>query len=62
MNDKIENGMTRRDVLGATAAIAAGAAVTSVAGTAQAAESNRAVKKEVDGKMTTTISQDWKEV
>ena len=62
MNDKIENGMTRRDVLGATAAIAAGAAVTSVAGTAQAAESSRAVKKEVDGKMTTTISLDWKEV
>ena len=62
MNDKIENGMTRRDVLGATAAIAAGAAVTSVAGTAQAAESSRAVKKEVDGKLTTTISLDWKEV
>jgi ABC-type nitrate/sulfonate/bicarbonate transport system substrate-binding protein len=62
MNDKIEHGMTRRDVLGATAAIAAGAAVTSVAGTAQAAESSRAVKKEVDGKLTTTISLDWKEV
>ena len=63
MSDKIENGMTRREVLGATAAIAAGAAVTSVAGTAQADdESSRAVLKEVDGKMTTTISLDWKEV
>ena len=27
-----------------------------------AEEGSRAVKKEIDGKMTTTISMDWKEV
>ena len=63
MSDKIENGITRREALGATVAVAAGAALSSVGGSAQAAEtSSRAVKKEVDGKMTTTISLDWKEV
>jgi len=63
MSDKIENGFTRREMLGATAAVAAGAAITGVAGTAQAADDlPRAVKKEVDGKMTTTVSLDWKEV
>jgi len=62
MSDKIENAITRREALGATAAIAAGAAFATVGGSAQAAESSRAVKKEIDGKMTTTISLDWKEV
>ena len=59
MSDKIENAMTRREALGATAAIAAGAAFATVGGSAQAAESSRAVKKEIDGKMTSTISLDW---
>ena len=63
MSDKIENGLTRREMLGATAAVAAGAAMTGVAGSVQAADDlPRAVKKEVDGKMTTTVSLDWKEV
>ena len=63
MSDKTENGMTRREALGATAAIAAGAALATVGGPAQAAvDSSRAVKKEVRGKMTTTISLDWNEV
>src|SRR5210317_1871851 len=63
MSDKIENGMTRREALGATAALATGAALAGVSGSALAAESSsRAVKKEVDGKMTTTISLDWNEV
>ena len=63
MNDKIENGMTRREALGATAALATGAALAAAGGSALAAESSsRAVKKEIDGKMTTTISLDWNEV
>jgi ABC-type nitrate/sulfonate/bicarbonate transport system substrate-binding protein len=63
MNDKIENGMTRREALGATAAFATGAALAAAGGSALAAESSsRAVKKEIDGKMTTTISLDWNEV
>ncbi len=50
MSDKIENGLTRREMLGATAAVAAGAAMTGVAGTAQAADDlPRAVKKEIGG-------------
>ena len=63
MSDKIENGITRREALGATAALATGAALAGVSGSALAAESSsRAVKKEVGGKMTTTVSLDWKEV
>ena len=63
MSDRIENGMTRREALGATAALATGAAFATAGGSALAAESSsRAVKKEVDGKMTTTISLDWNEV
>ena len=63
MSDKIENGLTRREALGATAAIAAGAALATVGGSAQAAETNsRAVKKVIDGTETTTISLDWNEV
>ena len=64
MSDKTENGMTRREALGATAALAAGAALATVGGAAnaQAADSSRAVKKEVGGKMTSTVSLDWKEV
>lgn len=63
MSDKIEHGITRREALGATAALATGAAFATAGGSAMAAESSsRAVKKEVGGKMTTTISLDWKEV
>src|SRR6056300_462403 len=61
----IKNGVTRRDALATIGVAAAGAAVLSAgaAGTAFAAEEgSRAVKKEVDGKMTSTISLDWKEV
>src|SRR5210317_12204 len=62
MTEHVERGITRREALGATAAIATGAALATVGGSAQAAESSRAVKKEIDGKMTTTISLDWNEV
>ncbi len=62
MTEQLERGITRREALGATAAIATGAALATVGGSAQAAESSRAVKKEIDGKMTTTISLDWNEV
>jgi len=65
MSEHVENGITRREALGATVAVAAGAALAGVGGAAQAQENgggSRAVKKEVDGKMTTTISLDWKEV
>ena len=54
--------MTRREALGAGVAVAAGAALATSAGPAQAAESSRAVKKKVNGIMTSTISLDWKEV
>ena len=63
MTEKIENGITRREALGTAAAVAAGAAFATVGGSAQAAaDSSRAVKKEDDGNMTTTISLDWNEV
>ena len=65
MGGKIENGMTRREALGATAAVAAGAALAGVGGAAQAQDTgggSRAVKKEIDGIMTSTISLDWNEV
>ena len=62
MTEQLQSGITRREALGASAALAAGAAFATVGGSAQAAESNRAVKKVIDGKMTTTISLDWKEV
>src|SRR5210317_270736 len=62
MTEHVERGITRREALGATAAIATGAALASVGGSAQAAEGSRAVKKEIDGKMSTTISLDWNEV
>ena len=61
----VENGITRREAMLSMGGIAAGAALASggFAGNASAAEAgSRAVKKEVDGKMTTTISLDWKEV
>ena len=60
-----ENGITRREALASLGGVAAGAALASsgAIGTVQAAEEgSRAVKKEVDGKMTTTISLDWNEV
>ena len=62
MSNQFETGITRREALGATAAIATGAALAAAGGPAEAAESSRAVKKEIDGKMTTTISLDWNEV
>ena len=61
----VEDGITRREAMLSMGGIAAGAALASggFAGNASAAEAgSRAVKKEVDGKMTTTISLDWKEV
>ena len=60
-----ENGVTRREALASIGGVAAGAALASsgVISSAQAAEEgSRAVKKEIDGKMTTTISLDWSEV
>ena len=60
-----EGGVTRREALASIGGIAAGAALATggFAGNAMAAEAgSRAVKKEVDGKMTTTVSLDWKEV
>jgi len=62
---RTKNGVTRRDALATIGVAAAGAAVLS-AGAARTAfaaeEGSRAVKKEVDGKMTSTISLDWKEI
>ncbi|MGB5290748.1 MAG: hypothetical protein WBN41_04795 [Lysobacterales bacterium] len=61
----VENGVTRREALAGIGGVAAGAALATggFAGNAMAAEAgSRAVKKEVDGKMTSTISLDWKEV
>ena len=64
-NEKVENGFTRREAIAGIGGVAAGAALATggFAGNAMAAEEgSRAVKKEIDGKMTTTISLDWKEV
>jgi len=64
-NTRVENGFTRREALVGIGGVAAGAALATggFAGNAMAAEEgSRAVKKEVDGKMTTTISLDWNEV
>jgi ABC-type nitrate/sulfonate/bicarbonate transport system substrate-binding protein len=64
-NSTDESGVTRREALMSIGGVAAGAALASsgVVGSAYAAEEgSRAVKKEVDGKMTTTISLDWNEV
>ncbi len=60
-----QEGMTRREALASVGVVAAGAALASsgFAGEASAAEAqSRAVIKEIDGKRTTTISLDWKEV
>jgi len=65
MSKEVENGITRREALLATGTIAAGAALASVAGSANAqssSDSSRAVKKEIDGIVTSTISLDWNEV
>mgnify|MGYP001819365805 CR=1 FL=1 len=59
------NGVTRREAVTTIGGVAAGAALASAGaiGTAHAAEEGtKAVKKEIDGKMTTTISLDWSEV
>ncbi len=59
------NGVSRREALMSMGGVAAGAAlaVTGVISSAQAAEEgSRAVKKEIDGIMTSTISLDWNEV
>ena len=64
-NTTEENGVTRREALMSIGGVAAGAALASsgVISSAHAAEEgSRAVKKKVDGKMTSTISLDWKEV
>jgi ABC-type nitrate/sulfonate/bicarbonate transport system substrate-binding protein len=61
-NEKIPS-VSRRGFVEGGAALAAGAALAGVAGSANAADgSSRAIKKEVDGKMTSTINVDWKEV
>jgi ABC-type nitrate/sulfonate/bicarbonate transport system substrate-binding protein len=59
-----ENGVTRREALMSIGGVAAGAAMasTGVINSAQAAEGDRAVKKEIKGRMTSTISLDWNEV
>ena len=60
-----DNGVTRREVLASIGGAAAGAAIVSAGavGSAVAAEeAGRAVIKEIDGKKTSTISLDWKEV
>ncbi|MDH5345770.1 MAG: hypothetical protein OEW59_08415, partial [Gammaproteobacteria bacterium] len=65
MSDSIEKGVTRRDVLGATAAAAAGAALSAASGAVNAqvtGTGSRAVIREINGKKTSTISLDWKEV
>ncbi len=65
-NKMNEGGITRREALGSIGGVAAaGAALAAggLSGNALATEAgSRAVKKEVDGKMTSTISLDWKEV
>jgi ABC-type nitrate/sulfonate/bicarbonate transport system substrate-binding protein len=61
----VENGFTRREAILGVGGIAAGAALAagSVVASADAAETgSRAVIKEIDGKRTSTISLDWKEV
>ena len=58
-NTSVDNGFTRREALAGIGGVAAGAALATggFAGNAMAAEDgSRAVKKEVDGKMTSTIS------
>ncbi len=65
MDNESGGGITRREAMLATGTIAAGAALASspVPANAQSSGgSSRAVSKEVDGKMTTTISLDWNEV
>ncbi|MDH3926158.1 MAG: hypothetical protein OET41_16300 [Xanthomonadales bacterium] len=59
-----ENGVTRREALMSIGGVAAGAAMasTGVINSAQAAEGDRAVKKDIKGRMTSTISLDWNEV
>jgi hypothetical protein len=64
-NKTVENGFTRREALAGIGGVAAGAALASggVVSSAMAAETgNRAVKKNIDGIMTSTIDLDWKEV
>ena len=60
-----ENGFTRREALAGIGGVAAGAALATggFSGNAVAAEAgSRAIIKEIDGKKTSTISLDWKEV
>jgi len=61
----VENGVTRREALAGIGGVAAGVALASggVVSSAMAAEEgSRAVIKTVDGKKTSTIDLDWKEV
>ncbi len=61
----VENGFTRREALAGIGGVAAGAALATggFSGNAVAAEAgSRAIIKEIDGKKTSTISLDWKEV
>jgi ABC-type nitrate/sulfonate/bicarbonate transport system substrate-binding protein len=56
-SESIEKGLTRREALVAAGTIAAGAAVVSVAGSAQAAEAPTAGSKKIS-----TVPLNWKEV
>ena len=65
MSDHSERGFTRREALLGVGGMAAGAAIASAGAisSAQAAEEGgKAVIKEIDGKKTSTIRLDWKEV
>ena len=65
MSDHSERGFTRREALLGVGGMAAGAAIASggAISSAQAAEEgSKAVIKEIDGKKTSTIRLDWKEV
>ena len=65
MSEHSENGITRREALLAAGSLAAGAAIASAGAisSARASEQDgKAVIKEIDGKKTSTIRLDWKEV
>ena len=65
MSDHSERGFTRREALLGVGGMAAGAAIASggaISSAHAAEEGGRAVIKEIDGKRTSTIRLDWKEV
>jgi len=65
MSERPESSFTRREAILAAGSLAAGAAIASAGAisSAQAGEQDgKAVIKEIDGKKTSTIRLDWKEV